>query len=137
MMFDLVIEGANVVTPHRTYPANVGVIGEKIAAIDYAPMDGRKVINASGKYLIPGAIDTHLHLQPDVKAEEVGETLPWIDGWEAGTKAAAFGGVTTVLDMRIQKQRPGETVMNAVQIGLDSASRHAAVDFSFHAALTF
>jgi dihydropyrimidinase len=137
MMFDLVIKGASVVTPYRTYLANVGVIGEKIAAIDYAPMTGRNVIDASGKYLIPGAIDTHLHLQPDVKSEEVGETLPWIDGWEAGTKAAAFGGVTTVLDMRIQKQRPGETVMDAVQIGLDSASRHAAVDFSFHAALTF
>jgi dihydropyrimidinase len=137
MIFDLVIEGATVVSPHRTYQANVGVVGETIAAIDYAPMEGHEAIKARGKYLIPGVIDTHVHLQPALKSGEVGEFLPWSDGYDSGSKSAAFGGVTTLLDMRVQKQKAGSTVMDAIQVGMEDASHKSVIDFAFHAGLTF
>ena len=136
-MFDLVIQNANVVSSHRTFRANIGVIGEKIAAIDYAPMSGNVIIDATDKFLIPGVIDTHLHLQPESPTGEADGLLPWADGYETGTISAAFGGVTTVIDMRIQEQRAGASVMEAVTRGLEDASRKAVVDFSFHAGLTY
>src|ERR1700722_11443063 len=102
MIFDLVIEGATVVSPHRTYQANVGVVGETIAAIDYAPMEGHESILARGKYLIPGVIDSDVHLPPSLKSGKVVEFLPWSDGYVSGSKSAAFGGVTTLLDIRFQ-----------------------------------
>ena len=136
-MFDLVIEGATVVTPSLTRRTNVGIDGEKIAAIEYAPIPGRRVIDGSGKWLIPGVIDTHLHLQPELSDDEQGGGLqPWADGYDAGTIAAAFGGVTSVIDMRIQENREGSTAIDAVVRGLEDASRKAVVDFSFHAGLT-
>lgn len=137
-MFDVVIEGATAVTSHRTFRANVGVVGEKIAAIDHAPIPGKNVIDGSGKWLIPGIIDTHLHLQPELPDDELGGGLePWADGYDSGTIAAAFGGVTSVIDMRIQEQRPGARAVAAVVQGLEDASRKAVIDFSFHAGLTY
>ena len=58
------------------------------------------------------------------------------DGYDAGTVAAAFGGVTSVLDMRIQERGKGATAVAAVVRGLEDASRKAVIDFSFHAGLT-
>ena len=137
-IFDLVIEGATVVTPHRSCRTNVGVAGEKIAAIDHAPIPGRTVVDGSGKWLIPGVIDTHLHLQPERKDDDRGGGLePWADGYGTGTIAAAFGGVTSVLDMRIQDPREGATAVAAVVEGLEDASGKAVIDFSFHAGLTY
>ena len=137
-MFDVVIEGATIVSSRRTFRANVGVVGEKIAAIDHAPIPGKNVIDGSGKWLIPGIIDTHLHLQPELSDDELGGGLePWADGYDSGTIAAAFGGVTSVIDMRIQEQRPGARAVAAVVQGLEDASRKAVIDFSFHAGLTY
>lgn len=136
-MFDVVIAGATVVTPHRACRANVGVVGEKIAAIEFAPIAGKTVVDGSGKWLIPGVIDTHLHLQPELRDDEQGGGLaPWADGYDAGTVAAAFGGVTSVLDMRIQERGKGATAVAAVVRGREDASRKAVIDFSFHAGLT-
>jgi dihydropyrimidinase len=136
-MFDLVIQNATVVTPYLSTRANVGIRGEKIAAVDFAPMSGIETIDASGKYLLPGVIDTHLHLQPEIRGDAPEGLTPWADGYDSGTLAAAFGGVTTVIDMRIQQQRQGASAMDAVIEGLEDASRKAVVDFSFHAGLTY
>lgn len=137
-MFDRVIEGATVVSPSRSRRANVGITGEKIAAVDTQPLPGRETIDGTGKWLIPGVIDTHLHLQPELSDEDRAAGLePWADGYDSGTVAAAFGGVTTVIDMRIQTQRPGARATDAVLRGIEDAGRKAVVDFAFHAGLTY
>ena len=126
------------VAPHGSRRTNVGVSGEKIAAVDYAPIPGKTVVDGSGMWLIPGVIDTHLHLQPELEDDDRGGGIePWADGYDTGTIAAAFGGVTSVLDMRIQEPREGATAVAAVVQGLEDASRKAVIDFSFHAGLTY
>ena len=95
---DLIVKNGSVVTAADTYKADVGVKDGKIATLgsDLNPGADTKVIDAKGKYVFPGGIDVHVHLQ-----------LPFsgtisADDFENGTKAAACGGVTTVLDFAIQ-----------------------------------
>ncbi|MHA2356697.1 MAG: amidohydrolase family protein [Candidatus Thorarchaeota archaeon] len=94
---DLIIKNGKIVTVSDTYTADIGVSEGKIVTIGQSLADnGAKVVDAKGKYVFPGGIDVHVHLQ-----------LPFsgtisADDFENGTKAAACGGVTTVLDFAIQ-----------------------------------
>jgi len=127
---DLVIKGGNIVTTAETYVADIGVQGEKIVAIakNLRAAPGTRVIDAAGKYVFPGAIDAHVHFQ-----------LPAFgtvscDDFESGTKAAACGGVTTVLDFAIQKK--GRPIMEAVQARRAEAEGKVYIDYGLHAAIT-
>jgi len=95
---DLIIKNGKVVTASDTYIADVGVRAGKIDSIaaNLSPGADTTVIDAKGKYIFPGGIDVHVHLQ-----------LPFsgtisADDFENGTKAAACGGVTTLVDFAIQ-----------------------------------
>ena len=88
---DLIVKNGSVVTAADTYKADVGVKDGKITTLssNLTPEPDTKVIDAKGKYVFPGGIDVHVHLQ-----------LPFsgtisADDFENGTKAAACGGVTT------------------------------------------
>ena len=85
---DMVFRGGTVVTSHARFPADVYVKGEKIAAIgtDLAVPEGTKTIDATGKLVLPGAIDAHTHLEFPFN----GTTSA--DDYFAGTRAAACGG---------------------------------------------
>lgn len=99
-MYDLVIKNGRVVLPDGVIPADVCVDGECIAAL-LSPgktPEGRTVIDAVGKLIFPGAIDTHVHLN------DPGFT--WREDYAHGTQAAAAGGVTTVIDMPLQNVPP-------------------------------
>src|SRR5882672_6046497 len=96
MRFDTVIKGGNVMTPAGAFAGDIGIKGEKIAALgvdlDWA---GANVIDARGHHVIPGVLDVHVHLE-----------LPFCgtvssDDYLSGTRAAARGGVTTVIDFAI------------------------------------
>ncbi|MFL5790306.1 MAG: dihydropyrimidinase, partial [Actinomycetota bacterium] len=91
MTFDLVVRGGRVVTAHEDYIADVGVSGATIAAIG-SRLRGTREIDASGKLVIPGAIDGHVHMRTERPASV------YDDDWDSGTIAAAFGGVTTIVD---------------------------------------
>jgi dihydropyrimidinase len=91
---DLVIANAMVVGPEGVEVANVAVRGETIAAVGRGPASGaRTVVGSTDEYLIPGGVDVHLELP------FCGTTSS--DDWETGTKAAARGGATTVIDFAI------------------------------------
>jgi len=98
MRFDTVIRNGVVVTATDTYPADVGISGEKIAAIaQQLPIENAtKVIDAAGRFVMPGGIDVHTHLDMPF-----GGTTS-ADDFETGTIAAAFGGTTTLVDFAIQ-----------------------------------
>ena len=96
MSYDLVIANATVVGPGGVGVADVAIRGETIAAVGRGwPTGPGRSSTRSGKYLIPGGVDVHVHLE-----------LPFCgttssDDWETGTRAAARGGVTTVIDFAI------------------------------------
>ncbi|MFX1483076.1 MAG: dihydropyrimidinase [Promethearchaeota archaeon] len=127
---DLIVKNGNVVTATDTYIADVGVKDEKIATIgaDLEPGSDTKVVDAKGKYVFPGGIDVHVHFQ-----------LPFsgtvsADDFENGTKAAACGGVTTILDFAIQKKE--SSIMDAVEARRAEADSKVCVDYGLHAAIT-
>ena len=93
----LLIKGGTVVTAADQYSGDVFVDGEKIAAIGSSlTMPADRTIDAAGKYVLPGGIDVHTHLDMPF-----GGTTS-ADDFETGTIAAAHGGTTTIVDFAIQ-----------------------------------
>ena len=94
MTFDLVVTNGTVVTPHVMYAADIGVVGERIAAIaapgELAARAGQ-LVDATARYVLPGVIDGHVHFR------EPG--LEYKEDFGSGSRSAVMGGVTTVLDM--------------------------------------
>ena len=126
---DLIIKGGRIVTAEGSYKGDIGIEKGKIKAIaDKLPQNSAKTIDARGKVVFPGAIDVHVHLQ-----------LPFCgtvstDDFENGTKAAACGGVTTVIDFAIQKK--GDTIKKAVDNRRAEADGKVAIDYALHAVPT-
>lgn len=132
MKFDTIITGGKLVSADYTTTADVGIRGEKIAAIgrglETGGNSGAKIIDARGKYVIPGGIDVHVHLE-----------LPFCgtvssDDYDSGTRAAACGGVTCVIDFAIPYG--DESLQQAVDNWHARAEGKACVDYSFHCAIT-
>jgi len=123
------IKNGHIVTAADSYVADILVEGEKIKAIGQnLPADGHNVVDAGGKYVFPGAIDVHTHLDLPF-----GGTVA-ADDFYTGHVAAAFGGTTTHIDFAIQGK--GETLKQAVENWHARADRKAAIDYGFHIAIT-
>ena len=91
MLFDLVVKNGTVVTVESTYQADVGVLGERIAAVGMG-LEGSTEIDAEGKFVLPGAVDIHVHMQMPI-----GDFVS-ADDFFTGTRAAAIGGTTAIID---------------------------------------
>ena len=125
---DLIIKNGTIVSPTATFKADVCVDNGKIVAITTdAGTDADKVVDASGKMVLPGAIDAHTHL-----AMPFGGTIS-SDDYYAGTRAAACGGTTTVFDFILQDF--GETMVDAIKRRDALCAPDAAVDYAFHVAV--
>ena len=123
------IKNGIVITASETHRADVLIDDGKIALMgqDLAP-NGAEVVDAEGKYLLPGGIDVHTHLELPF-----GGTVA-SDDFYTGHKAAAFGGTTTHLDFVIQGQ--GETLHQAVEKWHRRSDPKAVVDYGYHMAIT-
>ena len=130
MGFDTIIGNGSVVTATDTYVADVAITEGKIAAIAKAlPRENvAKVLDASGKFVFPGGIDVHTHLDMPF-----GGTTS-ADDFETGTRAAAFGGTTTLIDFAIQYK--GQPLRQAFDTWMDKASKKAVCDYAFHCIVT-
>jgi allantoinase len=118
---DLLIRGGEVVLPTGRAIADIAVTGGVIAAIGAAAGEGAaEVVDARWRAVLPGLVDAHVHFNEPGRAE-------W-EGWEAGTRGAAAGGVTTVLEMPLNAHPPTITAA-AFDAKLAIASRTALVDF--------
>jgi dihydroorotase len=126
LTFDLVVSGGTLVTPRTAYAADIGIRGESIAAIG-APgsFDGADVLDASGRYVLPGIIDEHVHFR------EPG--LEYKEDFGSGSRAAVMGGVTTVLDM--PNTLPTTTTAALVEDKRRRAEAKAYCDFGFYGLL--
>ena len=119
------ITNGTIVTAADTYKGDVLVDGEKIAMIGRGlKAAGAKRIDATGKYVIPGGIDVHTHMELPF-----GGTFA-SDDFYTGTVAAAFGGTTTIVDFAVQGM--GEPLEKARDAWMRKARGKAAIDFGLH-----
>ncbi|MCA9617967.1 MAG: amidohydrolase family protein, partial [Myxococcales bacterium] len=126
----LLIRGGRVVTAVDDYFADVYVEGEQVTQIgrDLAVVAERE-IDATGKLVIPGAVDAHTHLDLPV-----GEGMVSADDFESGTIAAAFGGTTTIVDFPTQDR--GRSTLEALDVWHQKAAGKATIDYGFHMIVT-
>lgn len=126
MDFDLVIAGGTLVTPGGASQADVGVRGERIAALGQG-LRGARTLDAGGLLVLPGAVDPHVHLAMDAGVTRTS------DDWATGTAAAAHGGTTTVIDfIEPELDAPLGPALAARRA---EAEAGAAIDFSLHMTL--
>src|ERR1700740_3723169 len=130
MGFDTIIANGRVATATDTYTSDVAISDGKISAVRQSlPRENaKKVIDAAGKYVFPGGIDVHTHLDMPF-----GGTTS-ADDFETGTRAAAFGGTTTLIDFAIQYK--GQTLRTAFDAWMQKASNKAVCDYAFHCIIT-
>jgi dihydropyrimidinase len=125
----LLIKNGTIVTATDQYRGDVFVDGETITTIGtHLTTRADRVIDAMGKYLFPGGIDVHTHLDMPF-----GGTTS-ADDFESGTIAAACGGTTTIVDFAIQYR--GQTLHHAWETWMKKADGRAAIDYGFHMIVT-
>lgn len=119
-MLDLSLNGAQVVTPGGTQTACVGIQDGLIHSVSATPLPARTSLDAAGQLLLPGVVDMHVHFSEPGRGH-------W-EGWEAGSRAAAAGGVTTVVEMPLNAI-PATTNLSALDLKV-AAARASRVDFA-------
>ncbi len=121
----LLIKNGRLITDKEDYPADIFIDKGKISTIfQKIETDADKVIDASGRYVIPGGIDVHTHLDMPL-----GDTCS-SDDFESGTIAAAFGGTTTIIDFPTQVR--GQNPEKALDVWHQRADGKACIDYGFH-----
>jgi dihydropyrimidinase len=127
----ILISGGTVVSPTGTQAAEVLVDGERIVALAAPGSDlangfaeGARRVDASGRLVIPGAVDVHTHMEMPFGGTRSADTFA------TGTRAAAWGGTTTIVDFAIQ--RKGETLRSGLDAWHHKAEGQCVIDYGFH-----
>src|SRR5438045_1865449 len=125
----VLIQNGRIITADSDQVADLFIEGQTIKAIgkDLA-INAAQTIDASGMLVFPGGIDPHVHLD-----------MPFMgtfssDSYETGTRAALFGGTTTVIDFILQKQ--GKSLHDALTAWKGRSDNNCVGDYSFHMAVT-
>lgn len=127
MMYDLIIKNGNVVFRDGVRKVDIGVKDEKIACIALEITDeAKEVIDASGQYVMPGMVDTHVHISEPGRTE-------W-EGFETGSKAMAAGGTTSYVEMPLNAL-PATVNKEALDLKLEAAVNQNYVDYGFYGGL--
>ena len=125
--YDLLIRGGTVVTAQDMARADVAIAGGRIVAVGALAGAARQTIDASGQLVMPGGVDSHVHLDQPAPGGEM------CDDFLKGTASAAAGGTTTVVSFSWQE--PG-TSLAAVTADYHQRARQAIVDYTFHLTIT-
>ena len=129
MELDLVIRGGTVVTAADVGKSDVGVKDGRIVALAEDLPRAASEIDASGLLVLPGGIDSHVHLD-----QPLGPGIVMADGFESGTRSAAAGGNTTVLAFALQPR--GQSLRQSVEDYHEKAEGKSYVDYGFHLIVT-
>ena len=139
MNFDLILRGGTVVTPTFAGPLDVGVQGEQIAAVaapGTLPADGATLLDTSGKIVLPGGIEPHAHIATRVNVEWAGAPNVYTQSPEAASRAALFGGVTTIVDFAPPGRPSAEglrpSIVDDVAVRRAVFDGHSYADYTFH-----
>ena len=123
--YDLVIRSGRVATASDVFEADVGIIGETIAAIGRNLPAGQREVDARGKLVLPGGVDSHAHIE-QLSAAGIMNA----DTFESATTSAAFGGTTTVISFAAQ--HVGMQLPQVVRDYHALARKGAVIDYAFH-----
>ena len=123
--FDLTIRNGTVATAAETMHCDIGIAGEKIVAIAEQLPAGARDIDARGRYVLPGGIDSHCHIE-----QLSGMGIMSADDFYSGTVSAAFGGTTTIIPFAAQHR--GTSVTKTVADYHECARTKAVIDYGFH-----
>ena len=124
-VFDLVVRGGRVATASGNFPADVAIRDGRIVALGEGLERGAREIDASGRLVLPGGVDSHCHIEQLTSAGIVSA-----DTFESATTAAAFGGTTTVIPFAAQ--HVGMRLRTVVDDYMALAARGAIVDYTLH-----
>jgi dihydropyrimidinase len=128
-IMSILIKNGRVITATDDYVADIYIEGETVQAIGTnLDVTADEVIDASGKLVMPGGIDPHVHLEMPFMGTFSSDT------YETGTRAALFGGTTTVIDFILQTQ--GKSLQSALNEWKGRSDNNAVGDYSFHMAVT-
>jgi len=123
--YDLVISGGQIVTPSGVVAGDIAITGEAIAAIGTDLGPAKQTIDASGKWVMPGGIDPHAHIE-----QMSGMGVMNADTFETATRSAALGGTTSVISFAAQAK--GARLADTVADYTERAKRGAMIDYAFH-----
>lgn len=126
-MLDRVIKNGTLVTAAGLHRADIGIRGETIVEIN-SHLSGRDQISAEGMLVLPGGVDAHVHLEMPAGKAITSDT------WETGSRAAAFGGTTTVIDF-VEPAYVGQPLLDSFTERKKQAAGSSAVDFGLHMTL--
>lgn len=129
MTYDLTIRHGRISTSTATFFADIGITNGRIAAIAPQLPPGEQDIDATGRWVLPGGIDSHVHLE-----ELSGMGLMGADDFYSGTVSAAFGGTTTVIPFAAQHK--GQQVAQVLADYMERARSKAVIDYGFHLILS-
>src|SRR6476661_3069312 len=129
MTFDTIIRGGTVETASDTFQCDVGISSGRIAALGENLGDARDVIDARGLLVLPGGIDSHVHL-----AQPAAPEITPADDFASGTAAAAAGGNTCVLPFALQIK--GMSLRQCVEDYRRKAEGQCFIDVGFHLIIT-
>jgi len=123
--FDLVIRGGRVATASETFDADIGVRGGRIAALGSGLGRGAREIDAAGRWVLPGGIDSHCHI-----AQLSSSGVMTADDFATGSTSAACGGTTTIIPFAAQHR--GNSLRQVVQEYHARADGRSLIDYAFH-----
>src|SRR6202167_6527350 len=123
--YDLVIRNGAVVTAADTQHCDIGVKDGVVATLGRGLPAGAREIDAAGKLVLPGAIDSHVHIEQQSSAG-----VMCADDFYSGTVAAAFGGNTTIIPFAAQHR--GQSLRQVVEAYRAAAKPKAVIDYAFH-----
>jgi len=126
----LLIRGGTLVTPDGCFPGDVAIEDESVVAVGAGlrMAESFTVLDARGCIVLPGLIDCHTHIALDTGIYKTA------DDWEVGTRTAACGGITTVIDYATQF--PGQTLKQAIENRWAEAESKACIDYALHCMVT-
>lgn len=125
MAFDTIIRGGTVATAADTFICDIGISNGRIAALGENLGTATEVIDAAGLLVLPGGIDSHVHI-----AQPSGPGIVMADDFASATQAAAFGGNTMVMPFAMQQK--GESLREVVKAYHARADGECYIDVSFH-----
>lgn len=127
--FDLTIRNGRISNADRSFHADIGVRDGVIVAIAPDLPPGTRDVDASGRWVLPGGIDSHCHIE-----QLSGMGVMCADDFYSGTVSAAFGGTTTILSFAAQHRN--DSIPEVVQAYARLAREKAVIDYGFHLILT-
>lgn len=129
---DLALNGGTIVNADGQCVANVGIRHGRIISLTAEPLAAQKVIDATGRLIFPGVIDTHVHFQ--LKQGQGDKATVTEDDYVTGPISAARGGVTTFIDFAIHPR--DVPPLDYLTRRMDMAAAGSCIDFAFHAGIT-